>query len=352
MVLGKNTLARSWCSFAIIVVAATSVHHAQAAEIATLTPTIVSTSSVVEDAIRKSGGFGRTTVEGKGRYLGLRYDATDPLTVFVVPLKEDASYDPSDYTVLTLPSGKDQTIRIDLSIAPGWHPGSITYLMNLLAPSKETSMQIYETAFIPANIYDIVIASFRHLLTVEPYSPSSVHALRGQRMLGVSVTVILGISLIFACIVAYVVTHRSSRSRIMGGIIAIFVLLAGGRFGIDGLRITQEHVDTLLHQNLYDEAGSIYTIAAMIKEKSEKGDVFFCRTGTNFQEKLLRYLLYPIHVSGDAWMMHEAQYAVVTSTHEWSFEKGILQCKGQKRAATLLTSYPDDITLYQFAPLP
>jgi hypothetical protein len=201
------------------------------------------------------------------------------------------------------------------------------------------------------------LIALRQAMTAEPYTPSSFHALRGYRTLGLPVAVLLGIATLLICALAALFAPKDRRFQT-----GILILLCGMglyqlRFSVDLLRFTNQHMHEF-EKGTYDEAGSVSGIADVIQEiATPTSTVFVCRNqqGANFREKLLRYFSYPIRISSEAKDAALANYAIVLDATEWSLttmtENGAsvqkLVCGSLKRTAQRLTSFPDGSILFK-----
>jgi hypothetical protein len=108
-------------------------------------------------------------------------------------------------------------------------------------------------------------------------------------------------------------------------------------------------------QGTYDEAGSVHSIAAVLKGLPKKPTlVYVCRDGTNFKEKLLRYFAYPIRISSSAEDAMRADMAVVMNKYSWNFKTSIdaastrstLSCGDLARDARRVSSFEDGSILF------
>lgn len=331
--------------------------HAEALKI---TAVSVASSGPVEKALLENRGRATTSIEGNGAILRLTYKASQPLTIYMVPLSAENTFVPTDFLLLTLPTTEAGTAEIDLTISPGWAPRNTVWLLHLLTKDENADTGFATVEFVPTPVTTILTTFFRHLFRVEPYSPSSYHALRGYRIFSVSVTILLGIALVLCCIAALLLSKKSQKLQMLTLVLVSCQLLYGLRFGIDLLRFTHEHHGSFV-TGTYDEAGSVYLVALTIRDLAEKSamqeekmTVLVCRSGTNYKEKLLRYFAYPIRISSDSKHEVTAQYVLVMNALDWSIEevtmngsnKQILHCEDQTFEVKKLSDFPDGSVLF------
>jgi|GEM_PF-757041 len=341
-----------------VLLLALALPRAVSAQATEIQPQRVDSSQTVEDALQKNPGHASTVLEGKGSSLLLDYVSNEPITVFLVPLFDGNNYSITDFLSFTLPETDNGSVSVDLTASPGWSQGNRRYLLNLLSASEEPGLAISKYEFLPASAGQTLGAMVHHFFIPELYTPSSFHALRGYRVLGNSLTPIYGLALLAAAVLAFI--FLSKERRIQG---TIFVLIAGIfiynlRFGIDLLRFSAEHLNEYNH-GTYDEAGSVYRLAAKVIA-TENGEinplVYVCRNGTNFKEKLLRYLTYPVRVSSDDADASGATLVAVMNKYKWSFDTGKngineLACGAVNRKAQKLDSFPDGSSLFKVSSL-
>lgn len=309
-----------------------------------ITPVLLTASAPIEQAIRDSGGHASTTIEGDGRWLRLGYESTEDITLFIMPLTGPNQLNPADATMLVLPRGTSMDVTIDLSVAPSWRPGSLSYLLNLLSTSKDAEVSFLSAEFFPASITELIGIGFRHAMLPEPYSPSSYHALRGQRMFSLPLPIILGIATIILAIT--IGMYRRSRSVALV-IMLMGMMMVGARASFDFIEISREHLTSMLAHGTYDEAGSIYLIGERLRPLLPTG-IVICRDGTNFQEKILRYLMYPVPVGSSIGV--PASHVVVEGKIRWSFDHGRLRCGDIDRRASHLASFDDGSEIFTLLP--
>lgn len=326
-----------------------------------VTPELVESSDVVETALKENAGHASTSFSGAGQALSIGYTANEPITVFLVPLHGDDTYSPSDFIRFVLPASQDGDVTVDLTASPGWSSGERKYLVNMLSKTGDASASFTKLDFVPSGIFTGLSAGFRHLFTAESYLPSSYHALKGYHVFGHEVSLWLGLLTVLA---AGIVSVLRPKGKKVASLIA--VLIAGSflyslRFGLDELSFTKAHLTEYAH-GTYDEAGSIHLVAATVRTLAHEHpdtNVFVCRDGTNFKEKLLRYFAYPVPVSSEAKDATGATLALVMDKYVWNVETVIdnrgsrqtLKCGPVNREAKKLSTFDDGSVLFSLTPL-
>lgn len=321
-------------------------------------PAIVDSSEPVERALAENKGRASTALEGKGATLVISYHSNQPLEIYMVPLEKNDLFVPTDFLRFTLPQTEDGTASIDLTVSPGWKPIQQKWLVHLLSKDEKADAGFNSISFTPSSPFRIAGAGVGHFLTAEPYTPSSYHALRGYRIFGAHVAVMLGIATV---LIAFVCLLFVKRERML--MTGVTILLTGTalyqlRFGIDLLRFTNEHL-TEYAGGTYDEAGSAHLVAAAIKLIGKEGQtVYSCRDGTNYKEKILRYFAYPIRISSDDADAAKADFAVVMDKQSWNLDTATvnkatvltLRCGAANRRAERLNTFADGSILFRLLP--
>ncbi len=325
------------------------------AQTLTIRPALVDSSDQVEAAVQRNEGQASTSLRGAGKTLLLTYSSDEQIEVFMVPLDTNGNYVPMDFMRFTLPATKSGEVRIDLTVSPGWTPGENLYLLNMLSKTKEPNAYFVDAQFEAASFVDVLKAGIGHFLTVEPFTPSTYHALRGYRTLSMSVSVLLGVLSLILAIIAYILSKPEKKLK---NVIAVFLVLGtlyATRFSVDLLRITKEHLVTFEETSTYDEAGASSLIASSLRDVyklTQNDSVFVCRDGTNFKEKLIRYYAYPIPIVSEAEKANDADYVLVMDKFDWSYvpgkkEIGKLSCDPLKNvAAEKVAEFPDKAVLF------
>lgn len=324
------------------------------AETITIEPSLVTASDTVERALQLNKGRASTSIEGRGSRLNISYTASEPIDVFMVPLRSDKTYVPMDFMHFTLPKSEQGSVRIDLTVSPGWTPKETTYLLNLLTTSDNVNADFTDLSFEETSLLTVITAGLRHLFTVEPYTPSSYHALRGYRIFGISLTTVLGLVTVVMAGALFALTKTEKRLSRITTLLTIVTLLYGVRFSVDLLRFTHEHLVGYM-DGIYDEAGSAHQIGRTITDISQQSTtpvrVTVCRDGTNYKEKIVRYVAYPIPVSE---VSTGATLALVMDKNDWNTEmtidargsKRTLHCGSINQTAQKVTDFPDGSILF------
>lgn len=328
------------------------------AQVLTITPALVDSSEPVEQALAKNKGRASTSIQGKGGYLQIIYTASEPLLVFMVPVAEDGRFVPTDFLRFTLPETEEGMVEIDLTVSPGWSPSEKKWILHLLTETQEAEAGFQNLAIVPASFVQSVGAGIGHFFAPEPYTPSSYHALRGYRVFGIQVTMVLGALAVLAGLAVLFLPLKKLPALVV--VLLGFHFLYGLRFGMDLLRFTGEHLTGYAKQN-YDEAGSVHTVAEVLKVTSRpNSSVYVCRDGTNYKEKLLRYFAYPLTISAEPATSGAADFALVMgkSHGDWALvtetvdqrTRQILKCNDVYRPAELLSTFADGSSLYKLLP--
>ena len=298
----------------------TNIAAAQGEEVF-LVPNVIDASEPIRAALQENKGYTSTTIHGKGASLHLQYSASENITFFLVPIAANKSYVPNDTVLTVLPKGERQNVRIDLTVSPGWSPWQEAYMLQMLTPSKEADASFFEVDFFDTSIVTTIKAAIQHFWTLEPYSPSSYHALRGYRILGISMPIIAGIFVII-CSMIMLVLHTKISASLLPNFLIIATLFIAARSTIDDVRFSKQHLSEYFTKGTYDEAGSIFTIAEFLKANTDSdAKIYVCREGTNFQEKLLRYAVYPRRVSDLKNDALTATNVLITDRRSWSFDE-------------------------------
>ncbi len=289
-----------------------------------VTPYLIESSDPITRALTTNKGHASTTIEGNGEAVQIGYSSNQPLEIYLVPLKPDTSFVPTDFVGLRLPAATRQEAVIDLTVSPGWSPKPLSYLIYILSPDLQADAGFYSVEFVPASTISIARAAWRHLFTPELYTPSSYHALRGYRMFAVQVTVVLGIAVVILGLGLLFFKKRFNGPRTALIVLVAALLVYSARMSVDLVRFSIEHVREYYTAGTYDEAGSIHVIAQVVTDKYTQASnpqfsVYICRDGTNFKEKLLRYFAYPATVSAEAPATQTASLVLVMNKIEWSF---------------------------------
>jgi len=313
-------------------------------------PVIVSSSDQVESRLKENDGRASTAIDGAGRALSVQYFASEPVEIFMVPIADDETIVPTDFITFTLPKTTAGDAEIDLTVSPGWHPGSMHWIVNLLSRSADAEAGFTRFEFLQPSLGDTLGAAISHTLVTEPYTPGSYHALRGYRILGLSATILFGVLFVLSTLGIFLLSSPKRFPALLLTIVT-FVGIYELRFAGDLLRFTAEHL-TGYAAGIYDEAGSVYEIAGNVRSLGSDVSVSVCRDGTNFKEKILRYMVYPITVRSDE---PGGSLILVMDKFDWSLEtrteNGVsmqkLVCDEFTGDVEKLKQYPDGSILFR-----
>ncbi|MEQ1849390.1 MAG: hypothetical protein ABL890_02255 [Candidatus Peribacteraceae bacterium] len=314
------------------------------AEPLTITPSLISNTQMLEKALTAKEGYASTTLKGAGAFLEIEYFSSEDIDLFLVPLNRDGRYVPTDFMTAKLPAAANGDVRIDLRETPGWKTSETLWLLNIASSSTDTDAGFTGIEFVPASPIETLSAAMTHLSIAEPYGPSSYHVLRGYRVLGLSFAVLLGLITIIIALIVWRIRGVSTALWVL----VTLTLLSHLRYGIDLLRFSHEHLTSMQTASIYDEAGTIYAVAESIKEIRMKeqrfGGVFVCRNGTDFQEKILRYQLYPTPVShnGDG----PFSFVVIIGSPDWSQDEASIRCGDGQFLRISSQYFSDGISLH------
>ncbi len=320
----------------------------------TIIPQLIDSSEPVMAALANNAGHASTTLTGRGRTLRLVYDSPETLEVYMVSVDKNGAFVPTDFMRFMLPAGKQAQALIDLSVSPGWSFGERKYLLHLLSPSADANASFYQADFLAPGVLSMLTVPAKHFLKPEPYTPGTFHALFGYRVLGLPVTVMAGFLAVIIVLLMFVTAGAKSAVATLS-ILIIAQLLYGLRFSADLLRFTREHLTSYYTEGIYDEAGSMHAVAALLREKTAarpETSVYFCRDGTNFKEKLLRYFVYPLPVSAESDAAKRSMRVVVSGKYKegYTYEKNMLRCGEIDSFATLLGKFPDGTEIFSLTP--
>ncbi|MEQ1771929.1 MAG: hypothetical protein ABL879_19060 [Devosia sp.] len=325
-----------------------------------ITPSTIESSGSVEKALQQNKGAATTKLEGQGGILRITYEASEAITIFMVPLSDAKSYVLTDFITLSLPAVTKETVDIDLTRSPGWSPSPTMWILRVLTKDEHAVAGFHSVEFIPVTFVKTVSTVLRHALTKESYAPSTYHGLHGYRITSIELTIILGVLLLAICTAGFVATRKRRLSTVIM-IIVTMHLLYGLRFSLDLLRFSRDHL-TGYASGAYDEAGSIYRVAATLVEMTPDNrkdmSVFVCRSGNDYTEKILRYVTYPMTVTSDFASLKKADFALAMDTDNWTYEtvndaKGIrelLHCGTRTLSVHTIAQYPDGSILFTILP--
>ena len=286
-------------------------------------------------------------VRGAGAKLKIAYSSSLPIDIDLAPMVAGSSFDPADLGHTTLPAGKDMVAMIDLTVAPSWKPWGSTYYVAFFVHAEKIDAEMQEITVVPGGLGSVIGAAVHHLLEPEEYQVATPHALRGHRIIGVSLTLIVGLATLIA--LAYLlIRKREVRSMVLAGFIGL--LFYSFWFGLDILRFTTGHVSAWEKDHTYAQAGSIYEVADELKAEDARGHavkgVYVCTTSTDYMTKVLRYLLFPVHVSIAAEDVNSSTHMLITGIGDWTYTEGKLHCGRIDGPATKVREFADGSVLF------
>lgn len=297
--------------------------------------------------------FSEGQVEGAGPHLKITYSSSIALNAYVAILYDDDTYNPADLYHFTVPATKDGTVIIDLSALTTWTPFHHRYYLSFLSNEELTDTQFTDMVILPGHISDLIRAVFTHILKEEPFWVSSMHLLRGYKILNVSFTLILGVAL---CIAATVLLlHKRSCS-----IPSVLILLLIGYLAYDIRMSVDLAVRTALHLkewtslHTYGEARDIYSVADALKKdaamRPTPSAASICFDSTDYYAKLIRYLAYPIPVTLTGSQLPVTTHVIATHSLTWTDSGGILRCGGINHPAKRVREFDDGSVLFSLTP--
>jgi len=341
--------------FFSLLLGVSSVAHAQTLNIM---PAIVDSSEPVEQALKKNEGRASTSLEGRGGMLSLTYTASEPLEIYMIPLDKDGHFVPTDFLRFALPKTDTGDILVDLTVSPGWSPKTGKWILYLLTKDEGVKAGFLQIDFVPINPLKLAYVAWRHFLTIEAYTPSSYHALRGYRVFAMPFVPIFGCFLLLLAVSLAWLLRKKEWFTVM-----VIVLIFGSyayqlRFSVDLLRFSKEHLQGYAAGS-YDEAGSAYLIVDALQEVTKHSErkeatVFICRDGSSYKEKILRYMAYPLRVSASDEAALLASFVVITDKDDWTLSTKTtngasvqtLHCGTLERTAVQLADFPDGSILF------
>ncbi len=284
-------------------------------------------------------------VEGAGAQLKITYSSSLPIDVDLAPMVKTSSFDPADLGHTTLPAGKDMIALIDLTVAPSWKPWGSRYYVAFFVNAENVDAEMQEITVVRGGVGSILNAAFRHLFEAEEYQVATPHALRGHRIIGFSLTLIMGLATLLAAVIV-----RKKGTRMIITTCFLGILAYSTVFGLDVLRFTVGHASEWWGQYTYAQAGSVYQVADELRAENARGHevkgIHVCTTSTDYMTKVLRYLLYPTPVSIAAEDVNTSTHMLVTGIGDWSYENGLLHCGRIDGPATKVREFVDGSVLF------
>lgn len=295
----------------------------------------------IQDIIARANTHGDVELQGPGKTMQLRYTARDPLDVFIIPLLRDGSFDPLDAMYTSLPAGINVTKDICIALFQHWTPWTSTYRIHFLS-SGNTAPEFHDVTFVEGSLFETVLIGMSQLKSPDPYTPSSYHRLRGERIFSFPLSLLLGGSVVlFAW---FIVQKKGERY-------AVLLLLSA-------LLLTQVASSSrLLHRSLihtmqyygngtFSSAGSLHAIAAHLQQYAAPHEtVHLCTSGTSYAEKLFQYAVYPLELTE-----HDPHYIVSHAPLNFSQEGTTLTCNERVFQAEKKQEFADGSILFHAIP--
>ena len=285
-------------------------------------------------------------VEGPGDTLRIFYGSSVPLEGFLAPLLEGGSYNHGDMLYFHLPPSADGQALVDITAIPSWSPRHAAYFLTFVSASEETDAVFREITLSSDNslphLFGVIL---RHFFTPERFRVSSFHLLFGYRILNIPFTVMIGL-LLFLAVGCVLYAKRASTALLPTGLATIlcFLLLYQARFAVDLGVLSFRHLREWYGQHTYAQAGSMYAIAEEMPRDTQ--GIVVCFDSTDYDGKLLRYLLSPIPVYLANQSNRPFDRIYVSKKLDWSYEDGILTCGDVHAPAQLEQEFPDGSSLF------
>lgn len=285
------------------------------------------------------------TLRGHGGYLKLHYTSASPLDGDIAPMKSTGKFDPSDLAHFTIPAGENMEVLIDLRKAQQWSPWENAYYLAFYQPPTKTPVDMQEMTFLPAGFTGTIAAAFSHAFRSELYQVATPHALRGYRILGLSLAFLLG----FPIFLVSLILLRKKFSLAMKVSVAA-VLAYSLIFGLNVAFFTAKGFAAWVNKGTHTQAGQIYAIAdelrAEIARNHKPTGVYVCTKATDYVTKILRYLVYPMPVFTQAEDVQKSTHIVTMGGSGWTHENDLLHCGQIDGKAQLVREFSDGSALF------
>jgi hypothetical protein len=301
-------------------------------------------------------------LEGRGSHLFLRYSSERPILLRVsYPLCRASNeilfnFNPIDSLLLERPPQQGAEVSLDLTRSPAWSPWRRDYLLQVAGSG---TVLIDRLTLERPSFGAILRAIPRHFFLDEPLFLSSINVLRGYRVLGVSLSLLMGFALLLASAFEVVCSRRRGAQALEDSLLKkialiglLFLLLYDARFTLNLARTISADLQQWLIQGQYRQMGPITGIAEFLEQErsrsSKRTRVAVCTDGDDFLVKQLRYLLFPTVVEGEgSW--REATHAVLIDTSRGAITEDALSCgQGPRRSGMLLRTFPQESRVVRF----
>jgi len=300
-------------------------------------------SPVIAGSLSSADGF----VEGKGPLLRLTYASVVPLHMFIAPMINATDYNPGDMYAVDLPAGSEPA-EIDLTALTKWSPGMKRYYVSFLSGGSETDAEIQNIEIHGGNIGSTIMAAGRHLFQPEPYWVSNVHFLRGRRVLGVPLAVVGGMLTIVLTAVVFVWKKKRLAPALLS--LLLCALVSQLLMATDAGRLAFTHTKEWLTGGTFAQPQDLYLVAADLEEAQQDVDVplsiTVCFDASDYEAKLLRYLLAPVNVSINQTINEKTSHIVVLPSAKRDPGEETETCDFQDRVERLEKTYPSGTRVY------
>jgi len=288
-------------------------------------------------AIARAGSHASADFTGNGSTMKLTYTSKQPLHISVLLLKSDGSFVASETLAQVLDAGETKSAIIPLASSRGWRPGEAVYRLHILA-EKGDEPRLLAVEFQKTGLMEYPKIAASQFLRAPEFTPSVYHRIPSRHVLGVSITTLAGLLLIFiACI------NRMRKGSIAAVTVATTLLLST-MTSIDVLRYSTAHLRSWFSRDTYGSAGSLYAAAEIIRSDNATG-VLLCTDDTSYPEVILQYALYPIRVSDE-----KLSHIVVHRSVHSSFKENVVQCNDKHYPSSLVREFPDGTKIFRTTP--
>ena len=296
-------------------------------------------------------------VEEQASALEITYSSDAPIEMrvsFFVETPKGITYNPlSTLRFKDVPVGSNQKITLDLTGSPAWSPRGKSYLFHVIG-SPGTVIMIHSISHTPPSIGKTIAAAFKQIGVDEPVLLSSVNTLEGYRVLGISLSLMLGLAFIVVLIVLGIkfFTFHSSFFTLLT-VSLIFLLLYDSRFSLDLLKTSARDLSEWTERGEYRQLGPIFAIADLLKgdaPSDQSMKVSVCMKLDDIYLKQLRYRLYPAPVRRSSELWTDATHLVFIGVPRTPALDGTIVCtEGQiPRKVSLLKAFVDGTAVYRF----
>lgn len=270
-------------------------------------------------------GDQHTNIDAKKGFshLRIRYSATHPFVVTINPawiVENRYAFNTAERIGGVLPAGTDMTVTLPMSASVGWTYGTTQAVVYAYAP-RNTSVQLASVEPFSAGIGN----GLRQLASPEQWTLASVNFLRGYRIAGIALPVLLGLGMIITMI-----TVRRSRTEthaaMLAAMIAITVFFA--RSGTDLLLGTLRAAYDWNTRGVLPELGDVVTMAHDLQD--EDRPIATC----GYSDAPVAYGIFPRRLVP----VESADIAVMPTA--WTTGNGGVICGNATVPGSILRTYP------------